>query len=1135
MNQKRNRNFERLGTALLQGGALVVGVALGTFSLVRPMAPAEAGEHNYVRSTTHDGIAGVRLDEEITVRFAADVLRRTVGPDTILIRSGTNNSEQARGQYLTGKFMYDRSTQRRVVIRPEAIQEYYQLKLGLSRIDAQRKARRFIENMEATGRFRSLAKIDRDLAQIFGPSYGAGTRIDDETVTGIYPPQLLPGDDLSPYRLRIAGDDALWQDYLVNGSLEAFPALEGNAEYERFYHPRDPATGVPQSRSVLRERQYRKVMIDRRNERRAMFVPDIPIRADLTDSGFVAGRAYSIVIPSAQPGVFNTVLTKKGLRPLLQEGQQDYSTLFTTVAGSNTSAVLYLGGEARTGVNALQKPRIINQTPPNAEAFVDSSTDWEDPDNAVFVPLTARKTFVIRLRFAQPLDPRTVNTSTFQVVKTKTSPGTPTERSVNIPVPVGVFLSQNRLGLVEVEVTPATNLDPASQYDVVVLGSVRTLGALANGTPANLAQDYRTSFIVGPGPVPLDRIRESFTQTTNRASPLDPFTLGLNTTAMWPAPALFDPEGSGKLVASFMPFVGFGQGAPADPQNPIPFDPNDPNSFPVTDLALTSGQSITFVTEGLDPGDPATFGRQIEYEYHSVSFASATANVVGRFPLVLRSQTVIDLDTSSIFANGRRGVNGTSNTDLVTGPPTGGLGGAGGSGGFRGGDGAMAPLTDANGDVILDSFGNRQFDPNKFDGSDGAPGFIVSGPNTGGAGSGGFSGDQEGPTVNGPDGLPAPDTSPARIREAGGGGGHATAGGNGTSSGGTQQTHPGGYFGGRGGVAYGAADMSDQPVNAKGAPTLGAGSGGAGGGGGGGEDDANASSVAGTPGPEDAGGGGGGGGGGGIHLVARTRVRLVSSILDVSGGVGGRTFDAAQADVGEGAPGGCGAGGTIWIQSPGDIQILNGSTVTAAGGTGSLSNNIGQIHPDPPDVGVVTGLGGVGGLGYVRFEAGSSWDPVTQKAATPVGSNVIGVESHAQFTPSATGSYPSHPGVPMVMNLSTAYSRWFNSQLDTPSFVPEFDDPSTPAIEGTSLFVPSIPATGVFSADVLVRTAPADVNDPANPDATLITEWTPLADVGTISDRRFLQFRVDFVIPLAYTFDQPRPYVDVVSIAIELQ
>ncbi len=1127
MQKTQLRKTSGLGAALLYGGVFATGMALGAFSLVTPTTEVDAGEANFVRSASHDAIAGVRLDEEVVIRFKSAVLKSSVGPDTLLVRTGTNNGEQARGAYIVGKFMYDRATQQRVVVRPEAIQEWYQLVRGLSRTDAARLAARTIKRIERTGKFRKLAKIDRELRnQFFGPSNGAGTRLDDANVTGIFPPQLNDGDDLEPYRQRIAGDDVLYQDYLVGGDLTAFPALQQNSESERFFHPVDPGTGVPATRSVLRDRTYRQVLIDRRNGRNALFVPDIPIRPDLTDAGLQPGKAYSIVIPSAQPGVFNTVLTKKGRRPLLQEAGRDFSTLFTTVPLIGSGTNLFQGTDARSGIAELQKPRIINITPPNGEAFVDSTTDWEDPDNQFEVPLPARRTFTVRIRFPHALDPRTVNTDSFKVFKTKTQPGTGSERTLDpaIEVPAGVFLNQQRLGIVEVELTPAQNLDPESEYAVTVAGNVRTLGSV-NGALSTLGTEFRSTFIVGPGPIPEDGIRETFAGVGNRADPNNADTIDQATTALWPAPVLFDSEISGKLAANFMPFVGFGVGAQRDPLNPVTFNPNDPDTFPVQNLALGAGETITFVSEGLDPQDLTTFGKQIEYEYQSVAFNAATADVVGRFPLVVRSQQGISLTTSAIFANGDEGQVGKANVDLINGGPVGGLGGRPGPGGFRGGDGAGAPLTDQNGDVILDGLNQLQLDPAKFDGLTGAPGHFAGALSPGGGGTGGFSGNQEFlPRFTDPNDstIVLPEATAEAIREAGGGGGHAVAGTNGSGGGGSGKVNAEGQAGGIGGPVFGIGDMSDQPLNVNGVPTLQTNAGGGGGGGGGAEDDADSGGIEGTMGPEDAGGGGGGGGGGGIQLVARTEILLDSSILDCSGGVGGRTFDAALSDVGEGAPGGSGAGGTIWMQCFGDITIQNGSTVTVAGGIGDQTTNIGQISPDPPDTGTIKGLGGFGGNGYLRFESATG-------AAVIIGSTVTGSLSQAAFRPDANGDYPAHPGAPMVVNTSIAYSRWFNSQLDTPSFVAVFDDLLTPEVDGTSIFQPA-----GHVVDVQVRSAPQNINAVGRPDLGLVTGWVPLASANTISDRRFLQFRIDFVMPLSFTFDQARPTVEFIEISIEL-
>src|SRR6185295_3469871 len=118
----------------------------------------------------------------------------------------------------------------------------------------------------------------------------------------------------------------------------------------------------------------------------------------------------------------------------------NFSTLFTTLPV--TAPTIFRDGESRTGISALQKPRVINQTPPNGEAFVDPTTDWEDPDNQFTVLLPARRTFTVRLRFAQPLDPRSISPATFSMTKTASIDAGGNESVVNVPVAVGTFLSQ---------------------------------------------------------------------------------------------------------------------------------------------------------------------------------------------------------------------------------------------------------------------------------------------------------------------------------------------------------------------------------------------------------------------------------------------------------------------------------------------------------------------------------------------------------------------------------------------------------------------------------------------------------------------------------------------------------------------
>ena len=1148
------RNAPGAARRLLRGAALVLtGATLAAgLSAIVPTPQASAGSVNYVRSVNPDAVGGILLDEEIAIRFNAPVLPSSVGPDTIVIRF---QGEQAHGRYIVGSFMYDRSTQRRVVIRPEAIQEYYQLVKGYPRADATTAARNLIRRIETTGKFKILTSIDLKLRAAMGASptddSGVGTRLDNELINGIYPAPLndsSPGDGddpltfdngddpLEPYRTRIAGDDGLWKAYLVGGDIAAFDALAGTSEYERFYHQFDPATGVPAASSVLRQREYRRVMINRRNGVRVMFVPELPIRSDIADTGYGAGRGYSLVIPAAQPGVFNTVLTRSDHRPLLQTNGADFATTFSTVPATTTP--LFQAGEARLGVSGQQAPRIINQTPPNGEFLVDPTTDWEDPDNVFRVLPPQRRTFTIRLRFAQALDPRTINPANFLVTKTATAlndqgEGTP----VSVPVAVGTFLNQHRLGIVEVEITPATNLDSQSRYQVTVRTPVKSLGG------ENLPKEVNTSFVVGPGLPALDKIVENFDSRSNIADPTNIDTAGQITTAYWFAPDLYDPQRTGKLVAAFMPFAGTGVGAPSDPR--------DANSSvdPTHGLTLAPGQSITFVTEVINPSQPTQVGTQIEYNYTDVTMTNAAANAIGRQPLVIRSQKGVVINSSVVRVAGNAGDPGLTNASS-SGDPAGGLGGLPGPGGFRGGDGACAPKTDANGTVVYDLGGNLQFDQAKFNGSDGAPGYISTGPRTGGGGSGGFNGDWDQPNppsadynANGTPGELADGAAdPNRFREAGGGGAHATNGSNGDGAGVTNKTHTGGYVGGLGGVKYGRADFGDQDTShifgTLGVPRLVYGCGGAGGGGGGAEDNSPTSGAPdGIANGADAGGGGGGGGGGGLHIVARTVITIDSSVIDASGGRGGRTFNTARSDYGRGAPGGCGGGGAIWFQCYGDITIQNGSTVTAAGGDNASS--IGYVSVDIFGAERL-GKGGRGGDGYIRLEDADG-------SAVQIASTVTPTASQASFRPydnpgtaPIEAEYQAFPGVPFVVNFSQGFSRWFNTQIDTPSFAPRYDDPATTSdIEGTQVFSGTTDFTS--QVNIWARSAPNDTARTGHPNLDQATStgntapWTAYDDIAAISGRRFVQFRVDFIVPLSFNFSLANlPYVDYLRIDVNL-
>jgi hypothetical protein len=289
-----------------------------------------------------------------------------------------------------------------------------------------------------------------------------------------------------------------------------------------------------------------------------------------------------------------------------------------------------------------------------------------------------------------------------------------------------------------------------------------------------------------------------------------------------------------------------------------------------------------------------------------------------------------------------------------------------------------------------------------------------------------------------------------------------------------------------------------------------------------------------------------------------------SSVIDASGGRGGRTFDQANADYGFGAPGGCGAGGAIWLTCYGNalkagtleegVIIQNGSTITAAGGDNSTS--IGYItvkadNTNPLLAAKQEGKGGLGGNGYVRFEDsdGAALIPDYQPDNTVSGgTHVKGVLTQGTYAPydnpgtaAVEADFQAFPNTPFVVNVSRGYSRWFNAQLDTPSFAPHDDDPLTPIVEGTKYSEPLVGGIAPTDVQIWVRSAPNDTANTGHPNLNLATSsgnvapWTDYLDCGTISRRRFIQFRVDFTVPLSWDWNIAElPFVDFIRIDINL-
>src|SRR5262245_1028569 len=416
--------------------------------------------------------AAIARDESFVVRLTRPASLAAFEKGAYFATYGGTGNERALGTWVSGRPLIDPASGREVVVRPEALREYYATLGGRTIAEADAESARVLARAERTGDLDQLNAIHTELKLIFGES--AGARLDEPGVTAFCPRFGVTEYPATALRRLIAGDDELWKSYLINGDLGAFATLAADASIERFQHPIDMETGMPSASSLLRQREHRRVLM-RRTRTAVTFLPQIPMRADLADAAYAAGATYELSLTKRFAG---------GVRDVLTEGGQ-VAKFVRRVAGLRVGDDSGDGGAFLGGVRTApaggtpDPPRIVNITPPDGESFIDPTTDWEDPDNQFTTPIPSRRSFVVRLRFSRPLDPRTVDAAHVTLKKTATLDSVGNETPVSVPVATGVWLSQSRMGEVLVEVTPFTNLDPQSKYAVEVLGTVKAL----DGTP----------------------------------------------------------------------------------------------------------------------------------------------------------------------------------------------------------------------------------------------------------------------------------------------------------------------------------------------------------------------------------------------------------------------------------------------------------------------------------------------------------------------------------------------------------------------------------------------------------------------------------------------------------------------------
>jgi hypothetical protein len=202
------------------------------------------------------------------------------------------------------------------------------------------------------------------------------------------------------------------------------------------------------------------------------FQPDFPTLPDLSDAGLVPGATYTIRIATG-PNV-PVVRSTSGERLSSRSGKPITESVTVVSLGAEH---VFLGAECDGYA------RCVNVDP---------------PDGAADVALDAK----IRVRFNQPLDPRTVTTDNVRLAVSSIS-GSP-------ETPITVRLRQSRLGTVEVEVTPLADLPPDQFFRLSLLGNIRDLA----GSPL---QSWDSSFgTASGGPTQDSWIVESFDDTQHR-------------------------------------------------------------------------------------------------------------------------------------------------------------------------------------------------------------------------------------------------------------------------------------------------------------------------------------------------------------------------------------------------------------------------------------------------------------------------------------------------------------------------------------------------------------------------------------------------------------------------------------------
>ena len=537
--------------ALRPSNRFVRRVAIGACAAICVTGGIAAGDD---RPPAED-LLRIASDEPLIVRFATPVRASRVGSQSFRI-GRESDGEPVHGRYFAGTFLMaplatTSDVAGAVVIDPEAFIEAVQVVRGVDRATASSLVEKNLARYSQTGRRESM-KLLTDVLRDLSLAMPNGAAFDPELmhVRPEYFRRSLPQQDAdAPEAARAlrkiqAGDDALWEDYLIHGNLGAFAALADDPANARFHHSTDPLTGKPYAESDYRRRDHRRYLFTgARSGRVFTFVPDIPVAADESDAAFAPNEQFRVTL-AGLPAPLGGILTQSGWRAALRRRvahlettNPEHDTTFGDVYSTPVAGPVFRLSEIDHASFHL-----TDVTPPSGELLVDPTSDWESPDNMFTVPIPERRPFVVRVRFNQPLDPRSVTKTSFTLTQTRAFVGAADEHDVSVPVPVDVRLTQTRLGDVEVDLRPVRTLDPAAAYEVRIRDLVLSL--TGKWQPDTLRSTFTTASV----PSQYDVLLDDFKAPDVRWVEADTAT----PRALVAADAAHDPEGSGR----FVPFLG---------------------------------------------------------------------------------------------------------------------------------------------------------------------------------------------------------------------------------------------------------------------------------------------------------------------------------------------------------------------------------------------------------------------------------------------------------------------------------------------------------------------------------------------------------------------------------------------------